>query len=286
MRAWRSSGCILTFMLLTAGCSNATEVDTISKSAEVRAEATVTPNDVETENAWAPTFRSYRVKGTTPDGVPVDVTVELDPTLYTTEEVTDPLWADVVSQCGVDSERDAVVVGQVSMEFDSSGFDEGGSVNVFFFPPNGERMWFDGSTNAELTNRVAANDPDDGAFGWGYGVGYTDTDCYYNVTTGPEAIYSTYPEFRVSASFAGDESDWGPVPVAFITPGYRGPKHPDGNPYYEEIFSHVAMCVGTDTSDPPLCAGDLNTPGGTDSVSGSGREKRPNGGTWFAFMSE
>lgn len=273
-------------MLLAAGCSNSPEVDTVSESADVSADATVTPDDQETESMWAPTFRSYRVKGTTPDGVPVDVTVELDPTLYTTEEVTDPLWADIINECGVDSERDAVVVGQVSMKYDSSGFDEGGALDVFFFPPSGERMWFDGSTNVELTNRVAATDPDDGAFGWGYGVGYAETDCYYNVTSGPEAIYSTYPEFWVSASFDGDDSYWGPVPVAFITPGYRGPKHPDGNAYYKDIFSHVSMCISTNTSDSSLCAGDYDTPGSNDTVSGPGRGKRPGGGTWFTFMSE
>lgn len=241
--------------------------------------------------AIAPEFLTYKASGTTRDGVNATSTVELEPKIRLAKDVADdPVYGPVLETCEFDSERDAVVLGRVASTANNGGFKTTVGTYVQFLTPDGLASF--GSLPSDLISRLGEGAPAGGGIGsWSYAVGYGTPAC----TTHSTSRDPRTPNFAAAASIAAgkDVTNWGPVEVALILPGYLSPAHPSGNPAYSEMLSHLELCLtnggGADTGSVVVnaCAGGVGSGGGSNNppegVGGSDApyEQRT---TWFPFM--
>ena len=238
-----------------------------------------------------PDFLEFQADGETRESVKVASTVYLEPKIRTAEEISaDPRFGPLLQACGASLQRDGVILGAVESTAQNGGFETQMGTTVYFYSPDGMATW---NSNPLWDEALEGNARENSILAWKYAVGYSEPECATHET----GSNVPYPQFGVGQQIpAGqDRTPWGPVDVVFIVPGFRSPAHPEGNPAYNDVLSHMSMCVANsgpyaDTGgDQYLCAGDWAGGGSFNQPTGPGDSAIPGTSprtlkTWFDFL--
>jgi hypothetical protein len=198
-----------------------------------------------------PKFKTWTVSGKNAEGVSINALVQLDPHLHTYAEVGSmgPRYADLLTTCDIDPQRDVIRVSEISLTAENNGFDTSVGVSMVFWDKEGPRL------NTQGMERPAEVQ---------FAVGYSDPTC--------ASTRDGVPLFGVGAAVradpnGGNSAQWGPVPILLVVKGYRSPKNPDKNPALDRGLKYAVFYIGDQGPWDPIMGGN------TDVVADSGTER-------------